>query len=304
MGAKIIILLFLVVVIGVGIYVFRSGVVGDALSHLTGSFHFSSSTFILTPSRGPGGYYSNPAAAAPPKPLPSNATPTINPADIPAGFTAAQLSPYFHQVRFGGISAGSFYSYGQITLSANFQQGQKPVDITGWEIKSNRSGEYIPTAINFYDPSGLAVAGDIILQSGQVVSIYSSRGSVNLRLNKCIGYIAAQTHFTPPLPMNCPTPDRSGVSSFSGGCQDFISSIGSCQTPNVASPPFPQNDYACRDYVQHNFSYRACVDAHQNDIDFLSNQWWIWMGSSPFDQYHDNAYLYDKNGLLVDTSSY
>jgi len=37
----------------------------------------------------------------------SSSVPVIDPSQIPAGFTLAQLSPYFHQVRFENISAGS-----------------------------------------------------------------------------------------------------------------------------------------------------------------------------------------------------
>src|SRR5438552_3314602 len=39
---------------------------------------------------------------------------SINPADVPQGFTMAQLSPHFHQVRIGSASYGYFGSYGTI----------------------------------------------------------------------------------------------------------------------------------------------------------------------------------------------
>jgi hypothetical protein len=70
------------------------------------------------------------------------------------------------------------------------------------------------------------------------------------------------------------------------------------------TPQFPESDYACLDFIEHNFNYRSCFDQHENDANFLSNQWWVWTGSNPLDQYHDNVYLYDKQGLLVDMYSY
>ena len=68
--------------------------------------------------------------------------------------------------------------------------------------------------------------------------------------------------------------------------------------------PVPRTDYACHDYLENNFNYKSCFNAHVRDANFLSNQWWVWMGSSPLDQYHDTADLFDKNGLLVDEYSY
>jgi hypothetical protein len=305
MGPKIIAIFFIVLVIGGVIYLSRSGAIGNGISHLTSIFHASSSSFVLfisssSPQSSGSSNQGSVTGNAPP-------TSTINPSEIPAGFTAAELSPYFHEVRFGGVSPSNPYyygSYGQITLYTSFSQGQNPIDATGWKIASNRGGEYIPQAINLYDPSGLTAPTDIILQNGQYAYLYSSEGPFNLRLNECIGYIAAQNKFTPPLPQNCPYVDRAGISGFTGACQNFIESIGNCQVPNLNSAQFPQVDYACRDYIQDNFNYRACFNAHVNDADFLSNQWWIWMGSSPLDPYHDNVYLYDKKGLLVDMYSY
>jgi hypothetical protein len=310
MGGKIIAILFLVLVLGGVIYVFRSGVVGKGISELSGAFHASSSSFNLTlapsspmPPVSPTFIYQSSTSTI------SSATPTstINPADIPAGFTATQLSSYFHAVRFGGMSPASPYSYGsygQITLYASFAQGAEPIDVTGWKITSNRGGEYLPQAINLYDPSGLTPPGDIMFASGQSLYIYSSPGPFNVRLNECIGYIAAQNKFTPALPQTCPYVDRSGISSFTGACQNFIQTIGNCQVPDLNNPQIPSNDYACRDYIKDNFNYRACYNAHVADANFLSNQWWIWMGSSPLDPYHDNVYLYDRNGLLVDMYTY
>ncbi len=125
MGPKIIIILFLVLLLGLVIYFINSGLAGQVFTGLGGLLKLPSSTIgysaPTTPQNGGGSYYyTSPPAPVQSSPSTSAATTTpINPADIPAGFTAAQLSPHFHQVRFGGLSPGA---YGQITLSAQFQQ--------------------------------------------------------------------------------------------------------------------------------------------------------------------------------------
>ncbi|MDE2019067.1 MAG: hypothetical protein KGJ13_01830 [Patescibacteria group bacterium] len=305
MGSKIGIILFFVLILAILIYAINSGLVGNAFSSLGNALRFPSSTYSRPSVPSSGQTYLNPQpAAGNQQSVTSNqqATNTINPADIPAGFTAAGLSPYFHQVLLGSVSTGA---YGQISLYAtNLSQGES-VDVTGWHIVANRGGEYVPQAVNLYDPSGLTAPSDIIFtQNSQYVNLYSQSGPFNLRLNECIGYIGTANHFNPPLPMNCPAPDRAPLSGFTGACQNFIYSIGSCQVPNLNNPQIPLNDYTCRAYIADNFNYRACFNAHLNDSNFLSKEWRAWMGASPLDPYHDNVYLFDRNGLLVDTYKY
>jgi len=142
------------------------------------------------------------------------------------------------------------------------------------------------------------------MHSGDVVYLYSSSAPINLRLNKCIGYVAHMANFSPALPMNCPYVDRSAIQSFTGACQDYITSLGSCQAPNMANPSIPRTDYACQSYLENNFTYKSCFTAHVSDPDFLSNQVWVWMGSNVVDANRDIVKLFDKNGLLVDYYSY
>jgi hypothetical protein len=303
MGGKIIIVLFCVFLLGLVIYAVNSNVVGKLSSPLGSLLHFSSSTWAIT---SPSVISPAPQTAQITTPAPPAPTTTINPSEIPAGFTLSQLSPYFQKIAFGGVSPGSQYSYGTITLGTYGLSASDTVDITGWQIKTNRGGEYIPQAIDLYDPSGLTLPSDIIVRQNQYVYIYSSPGPFNLRLNECIGYIGNSNKFTPPLPENCPYVDQSAISQmgFTGACENYIFSLGSCEVPDLNNTPIPWTDYACRDYIENNFNYKACFDAHASDADFLSNQWWIWAGSSPLDEYHDTVDLFDKNGLLVDQYSY
>ncbi len=231
-------------------------------------------------------------------------TSTIDPRTIPEGFKVEQLSPYFRKIFFSGVSAGSVYSLGTVALRAsNLDEGQS-VNVTGWLIKGKRGGQYIPKAVEVYDPSGLAPETDIVLKKGETLQIYTSASAVgrNLRLNKCIGYLQNVSKFTPSFPSNCPRPDRSELENFSSKCYDYVLSLGSCSLPkpNVL---LPFNDYACRAYLD-TINYKGCFERYRSDSDFLSKEWRVWVGSRFLDERHDKVFLFDKNGLLVDSRSY
>jgi hypothetical protein len=142
------------------------------------------------------------------------------------------------------------------------------------------------------------------MKSGDVLSLYSTSAPFNLRLNECIGYAAHVANFVPALPLTCPYVSQSQVSNLSDACQNFILSIPSCQQPDLSSPQAPAQDYSCINYLENNFTYRSCFNAHSADANFLSNQIWVWMGSSIVDPEHDSVELLDKNGLLVNLYTY
>jgi hypothetical protein len=232
---------------------------------------------------------------------------SIPSSEIPAGYTAAQLSPYFHDVHLGdvGVQEIELYSY------QNNNEPTTTIDITGWEIKTNHGGEYVPQAVNIYDPDAAPVLSDIILSSAQndEVYFYSNSAPQNVRLNSCMGYLSSANYedqtnqFNPPLPDNCPPVSSTAISSFTGACQNYINSLG-CNPVDMSNPNIPRNDYACQQYLENNFTYDSCITNHSHDANFLSDEWYVWMGSSPIDPYHDNVVLVDKNGLVVDTYNY
>jgi hypothetical protein len=304
MGGRVAFIIFVIIVLGVALYVYNAGLIGKGAGFLKSlEPNLSTSTPAeYVPQTVPVGVPPQQTTIAP------SPSPSINPADIPAGFTTNQLSPYFHQVRFGGVSPsyGSVYggSYGTITLYANPVVQSSTINVTGWQIKTNGGGEYIPQAIAVYDPSGLTPASDIQLKAGDQLSLYSSSAPENLRLNECMGYFPGRIQFNPQLPDNCPYTDQSVYQNFTGACQNYIQSLGNCGSPNLADPRIPQTDYNCINYLENNFTYLSCFNAHRTDPNFLSHQVWVWMGGSPLDQYHDRVLLLDRNGLLVDIYSY
>jgi hypothetical protein len=326
MGGKIKAILIAVVVIGVAVYIYNSGIFSKGATSLGSLLSFpSSSSSSTASSSGSSGSSSSPSwlswfgvgsgpatlPTIPPGPPPTTIespasagqTTAINPADIPAGFTLAELSPYFGEINFGGVSAGTLYSLGTITLDADLNQNET-VDITGWQIKALNGGEYIPQAIQVYDPSGLTAPSDIQMKNGDVVYLYSSSAPFNLRINECSGYINQFANFTPQIPENCPQVNYSEIQNFTGQCQQYIETLGACQVPDMSNLEIPRTDYACQDYLENNFTYKSCFTDHEGDANFLSNQVWVWMGSNVINPYHDKVELLDRNGLLVAIDTY
>jgi hypothetical protein len=229
----------------------------------------------------------------------SNSSGGITP---PAGLTVSQLSPYYQKVHLSGVSQG------EITVSTYPAYGTptSTVDITGWEIKTNRGGEFIPQAANLYYPVGQSPESDIILalNEPQYVNMYSNSAPQNLRINACMGYLNATHQFNPGFSYDCPAVDHSQLSQFTGACQNYIMSLYDCQSPDFTNYYFPRNDYQCEDYLTGKYNYNWCVSTYASSPNFFGNEWRIWMGATPLDPYHDNVELLDKNGLVVDIYHY
>jgi len=304
-GPKAVGILLFVVVIGLIVFVAQSGIFSNLKGISLPKFGFSSSTRLgSAPNRPPN--YGSSISAPTPTPTSTNVTSIpINPSDIPAGFTADQLSVNFHKVRLstsrGYVYTGSPY----FSLSVYYSPNAAPINVTGWYIKAVHGGQYIPRAVYIYDPSGLSAETDMFLGSGDTANFYplQSPMGVNLRMNKCIGYLSNSSKFTPALPNNCPRPTKNEISSFSGACQDYISSLGSCSLPK-SNPPIPQYDYACQSFLN-TLNYKGCFDKYRADTDFIGHEVRVWIGPVSFlDTRHDKVDLFDREGKLVDEYVY
>lgn len=301
MGAKIFAILMVVVALGVVVFIFRSGAIGEIFSFsFADRFSFNYPSFVRE---------TRPRSALPKRTIttPKSATTTESTVDsrkIPEGFALKDLSPYFDKIKISSAAAGSANSYGRIVLSASLGGGEK-INITGWRLEANRGSQIISQAINIYDPTGLTAESDIFFEKGNRLMLYTSHSAIgkNLRLNKCLGYLENTNDFTPSLPRSCPSPSQDeNISSFTGACQNYVRSLGSCRLPGP-NPSIPQNDYACRAYID-TINYRGCFDRHRGDSDFLSSEWWVWTGNRFLDSRHDRVLLFDRNGLLVDIREY
>ena len=229
---------------------------------------------------------------------------------IPSGFTREQLSPYFEKVRIASASFSSGYSQPSIIrLYARLDIGDLPVNITGWRLKSNRSGFFIPGAVEIYRPDGIGAneEKDIILSSNNYVNIYSGKSAINknFRLNKCAGYLENSFDFNPSLPQSCPQVYRSRyeISYLPGQCQTYVLSLGGCKAVdyNFYNSTLLGSDQGnmCRAYLNTVGTYGNCFQKYSQDKDFLSNEWRIWINQDILDSQHDRINLWDKDGFLV-----
>jgi hypothetical protein len=290
------------IIVAVAIYnVFTKFSSGVKFESISGLFRIPSGLYRSNTST-PSGFSVNSSA--------NNSTSSTKPAVTPpAGFTVNDLSPYYGQVKIGSVYYGSSWGYSQFTLSAGYSL-TKPIDITGWHLKSNAGYVLVPTAVSNYNPGGTSPSADIVLNSNQHVNFYSNVSPLvtNLRMNKCIGYLNNTYKFNPPMPNNCPSLySRSEISSFSGACQNLIISLWSCSTPDPddLNKLSAYSDQACKNFINSRFSYNGCYNYHKNDADFLSNEWRVWLsGLLNFDPSHDKIDLFDRSGLLVDEYIY
>lgn len=194
-------------------------------------------------------------------------------------------------------SVGIASAYGkQIILWSNLPAGER-LNITGWRIQGNHGSYWIPPAIEIYEPEQINQPQDIYLGAGETVRIDVSQGPLNLNLrpNKCIGYLA------PELAQNCPYFTREEIQHLAGGCQNFIMSLGNCRLP----PPNPivaLND-SCAQFIS-TINYKSCFQKHQNNVDFLSREWRLWGAGEFLDSFHDVVRLYDRGGKLIDQYVY
>ncbi len=196
-------------------------------------------------------------------------------------------------LRPGGHFLGS--NYGFVSL---VNEGNVPVNISGWKIEANKGSFYINQAVEIYDPLGLSLESDIILQPKDQVSIFtnSSANGKNFLINKCMGYLQNTIKFEPPLPNLCPAIDRGEIIELSGICQDYLLSFRNCRVPGPEDSV--GNDFACAEKLKE-INYRGCFEKHRSDPDFLTNQWYVWGSGAILDPYHDIVRLVNNEGFIV-----
>ncbi len=236
---------------------------------------------------------------------------------VPQEVTASNNSLYYKKVYFGSVQRpystndthASFSLYADSSLSA-------PVDITGWKVKGNGAyGFVLPTAVASFErtmimfSSAFRGTDDIVLRAGDYATFYSATSpmnGVNLRLNKCTGYLNENYSFSPSLPYECPRIESPRTVYFTGKCQEYLRTINSCHTPTQDSinTALDTNDVECRAFVSR-LTYDGCFADHRTDTDFYSREWRVWLNQFlPFDLLHDRIVLYDRQGLEVNEYTY
>ncbi len=227
-------------------------------------------------------------------------------------------SPYYNKIRMSGVSGvyGDDPSKEYITLSTNFDKGET-VNITGWYFKSEVTGYYATIGKAALLPFPFTkVESDVVLQRGDraiIVKGFSPIG-ISFRTNKCTGFFEENRKFTPSLPLQCPNPEDEKLPKFStiydrnDECLNIIERIPRCTTVgNEFLRDLPDTvPSSCKNYLQTQINYNACVAFHFDDTDFPGNQYRIYLNKfGPlWRQEREKLNLHDRSGLIVDSVSY
>jgi hypothetical protein len=232
-------------------------------------------------------------------------TPAVRTPTPPEGFLADDLSPYFDKVRITSVRRPDRYGIGgdfTVYVDASVSSG---ADVTGWTVRSHRGSIVIFGA---GAPVGPVNYSRIVIRPNTSATFYAAWSSFvkNIELNACTGYLNDRYSVSPKLPNNCPRPARSELVNFSGGCQNFINSLSSCELPSPAelNQFSVSGDTACRTFIDQ-LTYDGCVRRSRDLSNFFSYGWRVWMGVElKFDPYHDRLLLFDATGKLVDEYIY
>ena len=222
---------------------------------------------------------------------------------VPSWIDSTRISPNFRKIKMTSLKAGSPTSMGHVVLGTFFS-GDEKINVTGWQIRGKYGGVYVPRVVVVYPAVGIPKESDIIMEKGQRLVLYTTISpiGVNLRLNRCIGYLNNTIKFSPSLPRQCPKPDVSILRNYSSQCENYARSIGTCQVPST-NPPIPNYDYQCREYLSQ-FNYKDCVGKLWGTDNFLLSDYRAWIGTVFLDRSHDRVQLLDSQGLVVDYQEY
>lgn len=204
------------------------------------------------------------------------------------------------------ISIGSVSRFGknEISLRVSYFSAGDKINITGWKIKSFQRGEtIIGKGINL--PQFDVALSDIWLSSGDRVDVFTGLSplATNFRANNCFSWLNNLYNLDYSLDY-CPggfkLADLTGLDS---ACQDLILRASSCRA--LSDDVLNKNSYQCRQWVEKNMNYSACVANHRNDSNFYK-VWKIYTGNNNqiFDPLHDRIELRDQNGILIDSYEY
>jgi hypothetical protein len=205
-----------------------------------------------------------------------------------------------------------------ISITTYLNRGEK-VNITGWVLKSDRSGNNATIGKASVLPYPYVKGkDDVILSSGDRAYIVKGFSPINtsFRTNKCTGYFNENRTFYPYLARECPLPrdelenevlpQFSSVLDRDDECKDLINGLQRCSVPTGLSRLPDTVTSSCKTFMQTQVNYNACVANHLGDTDFRGNEWFIYLerfGPLWRDK-RETIKLYDRLGLLVHEISY
>lgn len=229
----------------------------------------------------------------------------------------ANVSPLRGKLAITALNRGSGFgasaAQGEYARIQATRENTAPVLITGLEVRSavTHIGTKIPKAWKLPFPGGVGEGESVALAPGAVAYLITGRSGngMSFELNKCTGYFAQQTRFTPSLAGVCPHPLQEPLpqppNQLSDACLDYLVTIPSCTVPS-SIPVHLQGDGNCQAHVFRKISYNTCVSLHKNEPDFYRGDWRIYLGrdSRLWRDRRETIELLDQNGRLISSYSY
>ena len=228
------------------------------------------------------------------------------------GTFTEEKSPYAQYVSLEESNARSGVESEYLTLRVAYNAPQK-ITISGWRVDSTATGYTVSLPLGAELPflGSVNSTGPVSLSQGQAVYIVTGRSpnGTSFRTNMCTGYFEQFQNFTPPLSIECPSPQSESEAYFTPGsltdeCYDIVRSLGRC-TLVLQSIPASAGT-ACEQFISNNLSYNGCITKHKNDPKFYRDTWYLFLNRDQelWRSRSERIRLLDENGKVVDTVSY
>lgn len=199
-----------------------------------------------------------------------------------------------------------------IIISAS-RRNEEDISLNGWQLESiiSKKKVSIAGATPIFISGIINSEPPISLKSGERVIISTGRSPIgaSFKVNKCAGYLEQFQDFSPSLYTNCPRPsdefDRFAnipINDFT--CEDIVDRMRSCEMPLNALPIGTTNE--CNEFISTNINYTGCVKNHKDDLDFMEDEWRVFLGRSDelWREKRETIQLLDNEGKVVDTYTY
>lgn len=194
---------------------------------------------------------------------------------------------------------------------------QSPIDVTGWRLESYVTGKSvrIPRGNRVLERESANNDSDIFFEPGDQAYLISGDSPLNadgFHENACTGYLGEENTFYPWLSLNCPSPitemeHLGNIALDNDACYDFVRNLQQCRTVDSDAIDAADLNNACERFVDHDLTYRGCVDNHQYDP-FFDNvgYWWIYLGRNNdlWRTEREIIRLLDASGRVVDVIEY
>ena len=230
---------------------------------------------------------------------------------------AKKRSPYYGKVSLSYISYlnDPDPSREYMALYTNLNEGES-VNITGWFLKSDRSGNSATIGRASILPYPYTTNdSDVVLQQNHRVYLIKGFSPINIsfRTNKCTGYFEQNRTFYPSLSLQCPLPRDEELPQFSSQldrddeCRELIERIPRCTAPKFRWKDLPDTiTSSCKTYVDTQINYNVCVANHLSDTDFPGNEWFVYLNrfGPLWRDKRETIKLYDRAGLVVSELKY